>query len=124
MTAAVAVGEAEALGLFDGPWHRIAYMSPSLSLEVGGDFRGCPAAEVLVDAALGPLLRAMGQVYDTQAAVQIRLGDGDVIRVSPRIADGRLLGVETRWSAGRGSIGLRRCVPSTRATVGTGGPGY
>lgn len=122
MTAAVAVGEAEAVGLFDGPWHRIAYMSPSLSLEVGGDFRGCPAAEVLVDPALAPLLRAMGHVYDTQVAVQVRLGDGDVVRVFPRAADGRLLGVETRWSAGRGAIGLRRCIPSIRPIVALAKP--
>ena len=87
------------VGIYDGPWHRIRYQSPALSAEIGGDFRGCPAAEVLIDPSLGPLLKVMGHVYDTQTPARLRLADGATVRVLPRMADRRLLGVATRWRA-------------------------
>lgn len=99
MTAFTAFDATQSVGLYDGPWHRIRYQSPALSAEIGGDFRGCPAAEVLIDPSLGPLLQVMGYVYDTQTPARLRLADGAMVRVKPRMADGRLLGVATRWRA-------------------------
>ena len=99
MTALAAFDATQSVGIYDGPWHRIRYQSPALSAEIGGDFRGCPAAEVFIDPSLGPLLQVMGHVYDTQTPARLRLSDGGMVRVMPRMADGRLLGVATRWRA-------------------------
>ncbi len=87
----------EAVGLYDGPWHVIRYQSPALVKDVGGDFRGCPAHEVLVEPALRAVLQAMGRVFDTQTAARVRIQGRGEVRVFPRIRSGVLLGVATAW---------------------------
>ena len=87
----------QAVGLYEGPWHVIRYQSPALVEDVGGDFRGCPAHEVLVDPALRIVLEAMGRVFDKQAPARLRVPGRGEIRVLPRIRSGVLLGVATSW---------------------------
>jgi hypothetical protein len=87
----------QAVGLYEGPWHVIRYQSPALVEDVGGDFRGCPAHEVLVEPALRVVLEAMGRVFDTQTALRVRVAGGGEVRVLPRIRSGVLLGVATSW---------------------------
>jgi hypothetical protein len=87
----------QAVGLFEGPWHVIRYQSPALVDDVGGDFRGCPAHEVLIDPALRVVLDAMGRVFDTQAAARVRVPGRGEVRVLPRIRSGVLFGVATSW---------------------------
>ena len=87
-----------AVGLYDGPWHVIRYQSPALVEDVGGDFRGCPAQEVLVEPALRVVLVAMGRAFDTQTTVRVRVAGRGEIRVLPRIRSGVLLGVATSWA--------------------------
>jgi hypothetical protein len=100
----------EAVGLYEGPWHVIRYQSPALVDDVGGDFRGCPAHEVLVDSALRVVLDAMGRVFDTQTAARVRVPGRGEVRVLPRIRSGVLLGVATAWP---------RRFPAGTATVTT-----
>jgi hypothetical protein len=75
----------------------IRYQSPALVDDVGGDFRGCPAHEVLVEPTLRVVLEAMGRVFDTQTALRVRMPGGGEVRVLPRIRSGVLLGVATSW---------------------------
>jgi hypothetical protein len=101
----------QAVGLFEGPWHVIRYQSPALVEDVGGDFRGCPAHEVLVDPALRVVLEAMGRVFDAQAPARVRVPGRGEIRVLPRIRSGVLLGVATAWP---------RRTPADAATAASG----
>jgi hypothetical protein len=79
------------VGLFDGPAHVIVYADDELVTDLGGNWEGVPAREVMTDRSLRHVLDAMDETYAGTARFVLVSGRG-IVWVVPR-ADG----VATHW---------------------------